>query len=196
MNRKRDNLVLVNPANRGEWREWLSKNHLQKESVWVVLAKKGVDGLSRQECLEEILCFGWIDSVANKLDDKRFKLLVSPRKPKSVWSKINKALVAKLIKQDLMHPVGMAAIVLAKKNGSWNALNDMDKLKYPVELTEAFSKNKKAKLNFDAFPPSTKKMILYWIQSAKTLETRVKRTKETVSKAARNVRANQYIRKQ
>jgi uncharacterized protein YdeI (YjbR/CyaY-like superfamily) len=195
MNRKRDNLELVEPANRTEFREWLAKNYTQKESVWVVIAKKGFEGLSRPDSVEEILCFGWIDSVANKMDEKRFKVLMSPRKPKSVWSKINKALVAKLVKQNLMHPAGLAAIALAKKNGSWKALNDMDNLKYPKELAQAFNKNKKAKSNFDAFPPSAKKIILFWIQSAKTPETRNKRIKETVSKATKNERANQYVRK-
>jgi uncharacterized protein YdeI (YjbR/CyaY-like superfamily) len=195
MNRKRDNLELVDPANRTEWREWLAKNHTQKESVWVVIAKKGYEGLSRPDSVEEILCFGWIDSVANKMDEKRFKVLMSPRKSKSVWSKINKALVAKLIKQGLMHPAGLAAITLAKKNGSWKALNDVDKVKYPEELNRAFNKSKKAKANFDAFPPSTKKQILYWIQSAKTPETKAKRIKETISKATKNIRANQYTPK-
>lgn len=195
MNRKRDNLELIDPASRAEFRDWLQKRHTQKESVWVVIAKKGFDGLSRPDSVEEILCFGWIDSVANKMDEKRFKVLMSPRKPKSVWSKINKALVAKLIKQGLMHPAGMAAIALAKKNGSWKALNDTDNLKYPNELTQALDKSKKAKSNFDSFPPSTKKQILFWIQSAKTAETKTKRIQETVAKAAKNIRANQYIRK-
>jgi len=195
MIRKRDNLELVEPSNRAEFREWLQKNYTQKESVWVVIAKKGFEGLSRQDSVEEILCFGWIDSVANKMDEKRFKVLMSPRKPKSVWSKINKALVTKLIKQNLMHPAGLAAIALAKKNGSWKVLNDMDNLKYPTDLTQAFNKNRKAKSNFDAFPPSAKKIILFWIQSAKTAETRNKRIKETVSKATKNERANQYVPK-
>lgn len=195
MNRKRDDLKSVEPANRAEWREWLAQNHTQKESVWLVIAKKGHAGVSRIEATEEILCFGWIDSVANKLDEKRFKLLVSPRKPNSVWSKINKAHVARLIKAKLMQPSGMAEIQKAKKSGAWNTLNDIDKVRYPEDLTKSLNKNKKAKANFEAFPQSTKKQILFWIQSAKTSETRSKRIKETVDKAAKNVRANQYIRK-
>jgi uncharacterized protein YdeI (YjbR/CyaY-like superfamily) len=189
-------LQIVEPANRAEWRQWLAKNHTQKESIWLAVAKKGHNGVSVSEAVEEALCFGWIDSTANKLDDKRYKLLLAPRKRNSVWSKINKARVSKLIKAKLMQPPGMAMIKLAKKTGTWKSLNDIDNLKSPDDLTKAFSRNKKAKAFFDAFPPSTKKQILYWITSAKTLQTRNKRIKETVSKAAKNERANQYIQKE
>lgn len=185
----------VEPANRAEWRAWLTKNHTQKESVWLVVAKKGQAGISRLEGLEELLCFGWIDSVANKLDEQYFKLLVSPRKPKSAWSKINKDLVSKLIKAGLMQPSGMKMVELAKKTGTWTALDSINRLEYPPDLVRALNKNRKAHKFFEAFPPSTKKGILEWIQNAKTPETRNKRIAETVTKAAQNVRANQYIRK-
>jgi uncharacterized protein YdeI (YjbR/CyaY-like superfamily) len=196
MIKKLSSLELVEPANRTEWRDWLSNNHTQKESIWLAVAKKGHAGVSVPEAVEEALCFGWIDSTANKLDEKRYKLLLAPRKRNSVWSKINKSRVSKLIKAKLMQPPGMAMIKLAKKTGTWKSLNDIDNLKSPDDLTKAFSRNKKAKAFFDAFPPSAKKQILYWITSAKTLQTRNKRIKETVSKAAKNERANQYIRKE
>jgi uncharacterized protein YdeI (YjbR/CyaY-like superfamily) len=191
------NFKNVEPKNRSAWREWLSKNHTQKENIWLVIYKKGHDGstLTVSEAVEEALCFGWIDSTANKLDEKRFKIMYSPRKPKSVWSKINKGRVAKLIKGGFMQPAGMAMIKLAKKTGTWNTLNDVDALKYPEDFNQALVKSRKSKSNFDAFPPSAKKLILFWIQSAKTSETRTKRIKETVSRAARNERANQYIKK-
>lgn len=188
-------LQLVEPANRAEWRNWLTENHSQKESVWLAVAKKGHAGVLVPEAVEEALCFGWIDSTANKLDEKRYKLLLAPRKRNSVWSKINKARVAKLIKAKLMQPAGMAMIKLAKKTGTWKSLNDIDNLKFPDDLTKAFSKNKKAKTFFEAFPPSAKKQILYWITSAKTPETRNNRIAETVTKAAQNIRANQYVKK-
>src|SRR5688572_6978899 len=110
-------LQLVEPASRAEWRDWLRENHTQKESVWLAVAKKGHTGVSVPEAVEEALCFGWIDSTANKLDEKRYKLLLAPRKRNSVWSKINKARIAKLIQAKQMQPSGMAAIQLAKKTG-------------------------------------------------------------------------------
>ena len=195
INRKQ--LEEVEPKTRAEWRAWLSKNHTKKENIWLVIYKKGQDGstLTLSEAVEEALCFGWIDSTANKLDEKRFKVMYTQRKPKSVWSKINKARVAKLIKAGLMQPAGMAMIKLAKKTGTWNTLNDVDALKYPEAFNQALTKNKKAKIYFAAFPPSVKKQILFWIQSAKTPDTQSKRIKETINKAAKNERANQYIKK-
>jgi uncharacterized protein YdeI (YjbR/CyaY-like superfamily) len=188
-------LQLVEPASRAEWRDWLRENHTQKESVWLAVAKKGHTGVSVPEAVEEALCFGWIDSTANKLDEKRYKLLLAPRKRNSVWSKINKARIAKLIQAKQMQPSGMAAIQLAKKTGTWRSLNDIDKLKSPDDLTKAFAKNKKARTFFEAFPPSAKKQILSWLMSAKTVETRTKRIKEIVTKASKNERANQYVPK-
>ena len=150
---------------------------MQRESVWLAVAKKGHMGVSVPEAVEEALCFGWIDSTANKLDEKRYKLLLAPRKRNSAWSKINKARVAKLIKKKLMQPAGLAMIKLAKKTGTWKLLDDVDKLKCPGDLAKALNSSKKGKAFFDAFPPSAKKQILYWLQSAKTVETRNKRIK-------------------
>jgi uncharacterized protein YdeI (YjbR/CyaY-like superfamily) len=193
----RNEFALVELPNRKAFRAWLTKNHTQKESIWLVIAKKGntQSTLWRMDAVEEALCFGWIDSVPGLMDNVRYKLLLSPRKPKSNWSAINKKLVAKLIKADMMQPSGMAMVELAKKTGTWNVLNDIDELKYPTDLQKAFAKAKKAKTYFDAFPPSTKKGILEWILNAKTPETRTKRIDDTVSKAEKNVRANQYVRK-
>lgn len=184
----------VEPKSRKEWRQWLQKNHTQAESIWVVMAKKesGLPSITTNDLVEEALCFGWIDSVPNKLDAQRFKVLVSPRKTKSNWSKVNKDRATKMIEAGLMQPAGLAMIQLAKKSGTWNALDDISSLKLPPDLTQALGKNKKANSFFDLFPPSTKRGILEWIQNAKTEETRNKRIAETVTLAAKNIRANQY----
>jgi uncharacterized protein YdeI (YjbR/CyaY-like superfamily) len=185
------------PESRDAWRTWLMANHTRKESIWLIVAKKGsgLPTLSIDDIVEEALCFGWIDSLPNKLDDQRYKLLLSPRKPRSNWSGINKKRAAKMIKTGLMTPPGMEMIKLAKKTGTWSALNRVDKLVVPNDLEKAFSKSNKARVNFEAFPPSTKRAILEWIQSAKTQSTRGKRIQETVTLATKNIRANQYIPK-
>ena len=185
------------PKSRGEWRQWLLENHTQKDGIRLIIAKKGsgLPSLPVAEAVEEALCFGWIDSVANKIDDKCFKIFFSPRNPKSKWSKINKDRVKKLTKLGLLAPVGRNMIVLAKKTGTWDALNDVDQLLLPKDLKAAFSKNKKAAHFFDNFPPSAKRGILSWILDAKRSETRIKRIKETVKLAEKNIRANQYIPK-
>lgn len=184
----------VEPKSRAAWRQWLEDNHTHTDSVWVVIAKKesGLPSITNNEMVEEALCFGWIDSVPNKLNAQRLKVLVSPRKAKSNWSKVNKDRATKMIKAGLMQPAGLAMIELAKKSGKWNALDDINSLKLPPDLTKTLGKNKKANSFFDQFPPSTKRGILEWIQNAKTEETRSKRIAETVTLAAKNIRANQY----
>jgi uncharacterized protein YdeI (YjbR/CyaY-like superfamily) len=184
----------VYPKSRKEWRQWLSKNHKQPESIWIIIAKKesGLPTVTVPEMVEEALCFGWIDSVPNKIDEHRYKVLLSPRKPKSNWSKVNKERANRLVKEGLMTEAGQKMIDLAKTTGTWSALDAINELKLPTDLVKTFSKNKKAKEFFNLFPPSTKKGILEWIQNAKTDETRTKRIIETVTLAAKNVRANQY----
>lgn len=184
----------VRCKNRAALRKWLEKNYSQKESVWLVLHKKNSTGgtLSYNDAVEEGLCFGWIDSKPNKLDDETYKLLFSPRKPKSVWSKINKAKIEKLMKEGLMHPAGLAVIEIAKQNGSWSAIDAIEDFKMPAELEKALNKNKTAKKHFEAFPPGVRKQIMQWISLAKLKETKDKRVKETVELAAKNIRANQY----
>lgn len=187
-------LKTINTKNRAGLRKWLEKNHASKESIWLVLYKKNSTKgtLSYNEAVEEGLCFGWIDSKPNKLDEETYKILFSPRKPKSVWSKINKTKIDKLISEGRMHPAGLAVIEAAKKNGSWNAIDDIEAFKIPVELEKALNKNKTAKKNFEAFPPGVRKQIMQWISTAKQKETKDKRVKETVELAAKNIRANQY----
>lgn len=187
----------ITPKSRKAWRTWLEKNFDSGESVWLILAKKnsGIATVGADEAVEEALCFGWIDSVPGKVDDQYFKILMSPRNPKSNWSKVNKDRVEKLIKQGLMTEAGLQVIEAAKKSGTWTALDNIENLVYPDQLKKAFTKNKLAKENFENFPKSVKRGILEWIINAKKEETQMKRITETVSLAEKNLRANQYIKK-
>jgi uncharacterized protein YdeI (YjbR/CyaY-like superfamily) len=193
----KNSFVEIEPTSRLAWRKWLDQNHEKRESIWLIIAKKGsgLPTLPIEDAIEEALCYGWIDSLPNKVDENRYKVLMSPRKPKSNWSKINKKRAYKMIKAGLMTPSGMKMISLARKTGTWNALENVDRLIMPDDLKKACTKNKKALHYFDQFPPSAKRGILEWIGNAKTTETRIKRIDETVSLAATNIRANQYQRK-
>jgi uncharacterized protein YdeI (YjbR/CyaY-like superfamily) len=144
------------------------------------------------DAVEEALCFGWIDSTPGKVDEQRYTLYISPRKPKSVWSKINKQRIQKLVKEGRMTAAGLAKIEAARKDGSWNRLDAIDELVMPADLVERLSANAEAKRNFEAFSTSSKKIILFWIASAKREETRQKRIEETVRLAARNIKAAHY----
>ena len=142
------------------------------------------------DAVEEALCFGWIDSVAQKLDDERSMQKFTPRKKTSVWSKINKQRIGSLIEKNLMTSAGLEKIDEAKRNGSWDKLNasddHADKNTLPVDLEKAFAKNKKARKNFVAFSSSYRKRFFFWIDSAKQIETRSARIKQTVLMAAAN----------
>ena len=180
-----------------EWRNWLNKNHLKVESIWLIIYKKegGVPSIYYSEAVDEALCFGWIDSLPNKRDDKSYYQFFSKRKLKSNWSKVNKLKIEKLISENKMMPQGIKMVEYAKQNGTWDALNKVDDLQIPIEMAELFENNEIAKLNFNNFPTSTKRGILEWIYNAKQNATMLKRITETVTLAAQNIRANQYLPK-
>jgi uncharacterized protein YdeI (YjbR/CyaY-like superfamily) len=193
-----DQLEVLYDMDRAKWRRWLEKNHEQTESVWLVLVKKGAKrkGVSYEEAVQEALCFGWIDSRPNYLDEERFKIHMSTRRPKSVWSKSNKERARKLIEQGLMTPAGMSKIEEAKRKGIWNMLDDVEELKVPEELDKTLQANPPAKRNFEAFGISYKKQAIYWVLSAKRSETRAKRAEEIARSAAENQKVNQYVGKE
>jgi uncharacterized protein YdeI (YjbR/CyaY-like superfamily) len=184
--------------NRKAFRSWLEKNHAKEKSVWLVLYNKSsaTKSISYVEAVEEALCFGWIDSKPNKRDPESRYQYFTKRKPTGVWSSINKERIEKLAEKGLMTEAGLAAIEQAKKNGSWNALDKIDKIEIPKDLEDALAKNKKATGNFNTFAPSSKKIILSWIYNAKRTETRKQRVAETVKLAARGIKANHYRPKQ
>jgi uncharacterized protein YdeI (YjbR/CyaY-like superfamily) len=185
----------ITPKSRSDFRSWLKKNCKQSESIWVVIYKisSGKVNLLLSDVVEEALCFGWIDSVPGKIDSEKYKLLVSPRRPTSVWSAINKLKVKKLIRLRLMTSAGLAKIKQAKANGSWDKLNASDRFEIPKELISGFKKNKKATQFWEAVAPSSKRAILEWINAAKTETTKTKRIKETVRLSAIGIRANHYV---
>lgn len=189
---KFDDFQDVHPSTRAEWRDWLAKYHDSSAGVWFVYYKKasGKPRVTYDEAVEEALCYGWIDSLPRKLDDERSKLVFTPRKPKSVWSKPNKERIERLIEQGLMTDAGLKKIEAAKSDGSWDALTDSDNLNIPPDLAKELKANELAARYFEAFSDSSKKAILYWISSAKRNETRQQRITKTVAMAAKNKRAN------
>lgn len=176
---------------RSKLRRWLDANHTTADRFWLVTYKKHVTEhyVPYDDIVEELLCYGWVDARTRRVDDERTMLLVAPRKSGSTWSASNKKRVARLIKKGLMRPAGQAKVDVAKKDGSWTFLDDIEKLVVPVDLATAMQKNKRAKRNFEAFNASAKKVILFWIKTAKRDETRRNRISETVRLAAKNLKA-------
>jgi uncharacterized protein YdeI (YjbR/CyaY-like superfamily) len=144
------------------------------------------------EAVEEALCFGWVDSKGNKLDDERSMLWFAPRQSGSGWSRPNKQRIERMIEAGLMMPTGLAKIEAAKRDGSWTALDAIEALEIPPDLDRALQVNPIADRYFQAFPRSVKRAILEWIANAKKPETRARRIEETARLAAQNLRANQW----
>ncbi|HNR55264.1 MAG TPA: YdeI/OmpD-associated family protein [Flavobacteriales bacterium] len=189
---KLDSLEQMEVTTRAQWRAWLKMHHTRTTGVWLVYWKKEHAGrhVGYAALVEEALCFGWIDSTARALDADRSMLHLCPRKPKSVWSKVNKERVERLIRSRRMARAGLRAIETAKANGSWNALDAVEALHIPEDLERAFKRNRTARKHFDAFPPSARKFILHHITSAKTKSTRDARIAKVVAKAAKGERLN------
>ncbi len=178
------------------WRNWLQINHESSTAVWLIIYRKQskVPSIYYSEAVDEALCFGWIDSTPNKRDSESYYQFFAKRNPKSNWSKVNKDKVEKLINEGRMAAAGLAAIAIAKQNGTWDALNKVDALTIPDDLKKLFETNKTAFTNWEKFAKSSRRGILEWIHNAKRPETRQKRIEETVSLAEKNLKANQYPR--
>lgn len=178
----------IYPTTRQEWRKWLSENHAKKQGIWLVQYKKntGKPTVNWSEAVDEALCFGWIDSIKKKLDDACAAQFFSKRKPTSTWSKINKEKVNRLIEEGLMAQTGLDSIETAKQNGSWTILDEVEALRIPADLIEAFEHYHGAKPYFDNLSKSTRKAILQWVVLAKRPETRQKRIAEIAVLAGQN----------
>lgn len=178
------------PKNQAAWRKWLEKNHLSKQSVWLVFynKKSKLKSITWSDAVDEALCFGWIDSKKIKIDEETSHQFFSKRKPKSTWSKINKDKIARLIEQEKMSQAGMESIEKAKENGSWTILDEVEELIMPADLEIAFNQKPHAKNYYLSLSKSMKKGILTWLLFAKTTETRQKRIREIVDQAAQNLK--------
>ncbi len=175
-----------------ELRDWLERNHADSDSVWLVRYKKGFSDnyITYDELVDELICFGWVDSLPRKLDEERTMLRISPRNPQSNWSALNKERVGRLTKNGRMRPSGFELVNKAKSNGAWEFLDDVEKLIIPRDLKLALESRKNALMYFNRFPDSSKRGILEWIKNAKQPATREKRIEETAGKAAQNLKAN------
>lgn len=173
------------PKNRQQWREWLQKHHAEKQSVWLIYNKKksGIPTVSWSEAVDEALCFGWIDSRAKAVDDYTYMQFFSRRKPKSVWSRINKEKVRQLTDNGSMSQAGFSSVEAAKQNGYWTILDDVEALIVPTDLEEAFQKNPNAEAYFLSLSRSDKRTVLQWLVVAKRPETRQNRITDIVESA-------------
>lgn len=188
---KLDDLDWFHPETREQWRAWLAANHASAPGVWLVTWRTGTGNpvLDYDAAVEEALAWGWIDSKAGSVDDERSRLAFTPRKPGSGWSRSNKERIARLEQQGLMQPAGRALIDAAKADGSWTLLDDVEDLVVPPDLDAAFARLPGSREQWDAFPASPRKQMLWWIVTAKRPDTRASRIEQIAAAAAEGRRA-------
>jgi uncharacterized protein YdeI (YjbR/CyaY-like superfamily) len=205
-----DRAPRVEALTRSQWRAWLARNADTSGPIWLVYPKlgkrarskqptrpvkpetpaRGSDALTYDAIVEEALCVGWVDSLPRALDFKRAMLYLSPRRPGSVWSALNKRRVESLRERGLMRASGEARITAAMADGSWATLDQAEALIMPPDLALAFDADPQARSNYESFPRGAKKQLLTWITTAKRESTRAERIARSVAMAHDNVRAS------
>lgn len=178
----------IEPATRGEWRQWLAGHHESAREVWLVWHRKQgpPEGISLTEAMSEALCFGWVDSRLRPIDQERSALRFTPRSPAGGWSQANKRRIDRLMADGLMTEAGRRVVEAARHDGSWEAPDAVGALRVPQDFADAMAANELAGHRFKAFPPSTQKVSLWWVCSAKQAETRALRIAQVVRLAAQN----------
>lgn len=168
--------------------DWLAKNHDKSAGLWLKIAKKatGISTVTYAEALDVALCYGWIDGQKGSFDEQYFLQKFTPRRPKSIWSKINVEKVEGLIASGEMKPAGLKAVEAAKQDGRWAAAYASQKnIEVPADFQSALNKNKKAKAFFETLTGSRRYSFLFRIETAKKAETREKRIRQFVEMLAK-----------
>ncbi len=166
------------------WNAWLEKHHASEKAALVMITKKGASPptLSYAEALEVALTWGWIDGHKRALDERAFLQRFTPRRPKSLWSKVNRAKAETLIEAGKMHPAGLAEVERAKQDGRWDQAYDSPRTsEVPEELSRALAKNKRAEAFFATLDATNRFAVLHRVQTAKKAETRAARIEQFVT---------------
>ncbi len=176
---------------RAAWRAWLSAHHASERGVWLCSWRSptGRPACPYADAVEEAICFGWIDSTVNVLDEERALQLMTPRKPKSAWTRLNRRRAADMEAAGLMTDAGRAVVAAAQRSGWWTIYDPVEDLIEPSELASALDAVPAARSHWDSFPPSARKMMLWWVVSAARPETRQQRVAATVAEAEAGRRA-------
>lgn len=159
-----------------ELNHWLEKNYDSKDSVWLIFPKKSAGGFAWSEIVDVLLCYGWIDSLPRKVDENYTSIRISPRNPKSNWSKINKDKVATLESKNMIRPNGFKVIEIAKQNDTWSVLDEVENLILPKDFEEYLSQNNLLE-TWNSKSKSLKRGFLEQLLNTKKPENRAKKIK-------------------
>jgi len=170
-------LDLLEVKNRREWRAWLSKNHASSSGVWLVFHKAhtGVKSMSVEDANREALCFGWIDSLIKRIDDDRYAVKITPRKPTSKWSDVNRSRWKELEAAGLLAPAGLSSAPTENRYAARPTIPEL-----PSYIARAIRANGAAQKFFRALPPRERRNFVVWIHTAKRPETRARRIDESI----------------
>ena len=170
------------PETLEEWSAWLARHHEERRGVWLVTAKRstGRQPFDYEAAVVEALRYGWIDATQRTVDDERSMLWFAPRNPRSGWSATNKARIERLLDEGRLEPPGQAAVDVARSNGAWSLLDDVEALVVPPDLA-ARLEAEGARAGWDALAPSLRKQHLLALVQAKKAETREKRVAAAVA---------------
>ena len=171
-------LKTLEVPSRRHWRAWLTKHHTSSPGIWLVFYKAhtGRKSIPYEDAVREALCFGWIDSLVKRLDEDRYAIKVTPRKPTSKWSNLNRKRWRELKEAGLLSPSGLAA---APTNNSYAARPVIPEL--PDYIAKALKVNPRAWEFFQQLAPTYRRNFVVWIHVAKRPETRERRIRESIS---------------
>ncbi len=178
-----DNLPIVLFETQQDWEAWLKEHHAGAGGAWLKIAKKamGASSVSYAEALESALCYGWIDGQKATFDEQYWLQKFSPRRAKSIWSKVNCDKAMALIAEGRMQPAGLRQVESAKADGRWEqAYASQSKMTVPDDLQSELDKNPEAQEFFNTLNSVNRYAILFRIQTAKRAETRSARIRKFV----------------
>jgi len=176
-----------------DWYDWLLQNHEVANGVYLIFYKleMKIPTMRWEEAVKVALCFGWIDSTVKSLGNGKRRQYFTPRNPKSVWSALNKRYIIELEQNNLIHKSGYHKIDVAKQNGMWAFLDDVENLIILNDLQKAFNTNSLAYNNYQNFAPSYRKSYLYWLKQAKREATRHNRIKQIIAFCEQNKKSRE-----
>jgi uncharacterized protein YdeI (YjbR/CyaY-like superfamily) len=182
-----DDLPVLAFATQAELEEWLEQEHGSAPGVYVRLAKKGagVPSVTYPELVESCLCFGWIDGISRRLDDRFYVQRITPRRARSVWSQKNVEAVAALSAAGRMRPAGRAAVAAAQADGRWaRAYPGAAQMTVPDDLAAALAAEPAARQAFEALDGTNRYAVLWRVHTAATPQTRARRVAAAVQMLA------------
>jgi uncharacterized protein YdeI (YjbR/CyaY-like superfamily) len=181
---RKPELPIIPFASRDVWGAWLEENHATSDGLWLKFARKGsgIETVSFAEALDVALCYGWIDSQAGAFDERYWLQRFTPRRPRSKWSKRNRARATKLIEEGRMKPAGLREVERARADGRWEAAYDAQSTAtVPEDFRRELEKNEEAREFFATLNSQNRYAILHRIQDARRPETRARRIEKYVT---------------